>query len=134
MALPPITPQPLSPYPPRMFPLGAQSPDFTLPDDPPTLSQRFEGATRDFGESIQALSPEHRREIQVLHQAVDQWADGQPGADRLGTFVWRVMEYSHHQLERIEDNPATAQPGECEGLEKVFLNGYHLVEVYSSLR
>jgi hypothetical protein len=108
-------------------------PDFHLPMPSASVPQNFEQATRQFGESIQALSPADRKEIQILHSAVDQWADANPGVDRLGPFCVKVMQYSDKRLQQLESAPGTGVPGECEGLEKAFKTGYNMVVLYSSL-
>lgn len=101
-------------------PAGARSPE-----------AEFELATKKFGESIQTLSPADRKEIQIIHSAVDQWAISHPGGDRLGQFVVRVMDYADKRLSALEAQ--SKEPPECEGLESVFLSGYKMIVVYTSL-
>lgn len=107
--------------------------EFQLPATKTSIPESFEQATRQFGESIQALSPADRKEIQILHSAVDQWADANPGVDRLGPFCVKVMQYSDKRLQQLESAPGTGQPGECESLEKTFKTGYNMVVLYTSL-
>lgn len=107
--------------------------EFRLPDEPgmsPTAG--FEQATQQFGESIQDLTPADRKEIQIIHSAVDQWAVSHPGGDRLGQFVVRVMDFADERMSAAE---ARGDHGpECQNLERVFLSGYKMVTVYSSLQ
>jgi hypothetical protein len=138
MALDPFIPGqvPLPAYRPRRQPSNppvAQT-EFRLPQPVNSAPTHvgFEQATRQFGESIQALSPADRKEIQIIHQAVDQWIARNPKEDRLGQFVFRVMDYSHKRLEQIERTPGT-KPDDCKGLERVFMTGYQMVEVYAAL-
>jgi len=42
------------------------------------------------------------------------------------------MDYSHKRLEQLEKLPQ-AEQSDCQGLERVFLNGYQMIEVYSAL-
>jgi hypothetical protein len=105
--------------------------DFTLPGEVKARGMTMEEATRRFGESIQALSPEDRKEIQIIHSAVDQWAAGKQNPDRLGQFLVRVMLYADQRLERIE--AGAGKPAECQGLERVFTNGFQMVQVYAGL-
>ena len=101
-------------------PAGARSPEAA-----------FELATQQFGESLQGLSPADRKEIQIIHGAVDQWATSHPGGDRLGQFVVRVMAYADKRLTALEAQGKG--PPECKGLESVFLSGYRMIGVYTSL-
>lgn len=94
----------------------------------------MEEATRRFGEAIQALSPADRDEIQRIHSGVDQWALGRQNPDKMGQFLVRVMMYADQRLKTLKTNSASAGPGECQGLERVFTSGFQMVEVYSKVR
>lgn len=85
--------------------------EFQLPATKASIPESFEQATRQFGESIQALSPADRKEIQILHSAVDQWADANPGVDRLGPFCVKVMQYSDKRLQQLEKRAGDGPTG-----------------------
>ena len=104
---------------------------FILPTEAPSPTNNFEQATQQFGESIQALSSQDRKEIQIIHSAVDQWAAGKSNPDRLGQFTVRVMLYMDERLKGIEASGG-GQPGECQGLEKVFTSGFQMVQLYAA--
>lgn len=106
---------------------------FTLPTETTSATSGFEQATQQFGESIQALSPTDRKEIQIIHSAVDEWASGKTNPDRLGQFTVRVMLYMDERLKGLEAS-GNAQPGECQSLEKVFTSGFRMVQLYTSTR
>lgn len=107
---------------------------FTLPGEAVRPELSMEKATRDFGEAIQALSPADRSQIQDIHAGVDDWAVGRRDADKMGQFLVRVMIFADQRLSARTANPGSAEPGECQGLERVFVSGFQLVEVYSKLR
>ena len=106
---------------------------FSLPTEAPGATSNFEQATQQFGESIQALSAADRKEIQVIHSAVDEWAAGRTNPDRLGQFTVRVMLYMDERLKGLEAS-GSGQPGECQSLEKVFTSGFRMVQIYTSSR
>ena len=106
---------------------------FVLPGETGQKGLSMEDATRNFGESIQALSPQDRKEIQVIHLAVDQWAEGRQNADKLGQFLVRVMMYADQRLDGLESGLSSPNPEECTRLQAVFSHGFQLVEAYSAL-
>ena len=126
---PPSVPPPV----PVQAPITAQA-GFTLPGDAGRPALTMEEATRRFGEAIEALSPADRIQIQSIHAGVDQWALGRQNPDKMGQFLVRVMLFADQRLNGLKANPASAAPGECQGLERVFISGYRMVEVYSKLR
>ena len=129
----PPTPPSLPPEPPVPAQVTAQG-GFTLPGDAGRPAFTMEEATRRFGEAVESLSPADRIQIQSIHAGVDQWALGRQNPDRMGQFLVRVMMFADQRLNSLKANPASAASGECQGLERVFLSGYQMVEVYSKVR
>lgn len=107
---------------------------FILPGESGVPGLTMEEATRRFGEAIQALSPADRSQIQNIHSGVDQWALGRQNPDKMGQFLVRVMIFADQRLNTLKASPSSAGPGECQGLERVFISGFQMVEVYSKQR
>lgn len=131
MAIPPL--QPHFSLPPRVAksaPEVAQA-HFVLPGETGPSGLSLEDATKQFGESIQALSPEDRKEIQIIHSAVDEWTVGKPNPDKLGQFLVRVMMYADQRLDALQANPGAAS--DSQNLERVFRKGFQMVEVYAGV-
>lgn len=100
--------------------------------------QQFNRALADFNQRLQKLSPQHKAEIRKIHQQVNDWADkaraqGQR-ADKLSTFVGKVMNYADGHLANIEKaDPELRQfKSEHKQFQDLFLSGNGVIEAYLS--
>lgn len=98
--------------------------------------QAFHRAVSDFQQKLGKLPPKHKAEIRKLHKGVVDWADearaaGQR-ADKLSTFVGKVMAYSDKHLENIEKaDPKLLQfKAEHKQFQDLFLSGNQVIEAY----
>ncbi len=105
-------------------------------DEPVNTREQFDQATREFGEALRRLPERHKKKIRTIHQSVQQFvaAERKAGrqADKLSTFVERVMDYSHQQLDEIEetDPDLVNFKAQHEELSRVFNEGAELVDAY----
>lgn len=100
--------------------------------------QQFNRALADFNQRLQKLSPQHKAEIRKIHQQVNDWADkaraqGQR-ADKLSTFVGKVMNYADGHLANIEkaDPELREFKSEHKQFQDLFLSGNGVIEAYLS--
>lgn len=123
---------------PRPAPTGGPPGQFKVEaaDKPKDTRAAFDTASRDFGEALKNLPPQYKAEVRTIHQAVKQWASKEEAAgrkaDRLSTFVNRVMDYTHQALMKVEDSDPDLlrRKDEHERLDKVFREGATLIDAY----
>ncbi|MGE0488060.1 MAG: hypothetical protein AB7S38_02475 [Vulcanimicrobiota bacterium] len=111
--------------------------EFKLNDAKPVDTRaNFDAATKEFGLALSKLPPEHKARIRAIHKAVESFvADEQKAgrkADRLATFVGRVMEYTNEELEKIEkkDPDLKTMKRQHQELDKAFKEGAELIDAY----
>ncbi len=98
--------------------------------------EAFNKAVKTFEESLAKLPANHKAEIAKLHDEVDLWADKERAsgkkADKLATFVGKVMTYLHQRLLTIEKNDPqlTRLKDEHRQLQKLFLEGDKVINAY----
>lgn len=98
--------------------------------------EAFNKAVKTFEESLAKLPANHKAEVAKLHQEVDAWADKERSngkkADKLATFVGKVMTYLHQRLLVIEKNDPqlTRLKDEHRQLQKLFLEGDKVINAY----
>ena len=96
----------------------------------------FNSAVSNFQQHLQKLPPKHKAEIRRLHGEVTQWADEKRAegqrADKLSTFVGKVMGYADTHLENIEKaDPELKQfKAEHKQFQDLFLAGNQVIEAY----
>ncbi len=102
----------------------------------PSTLEQFQAATKAFGEALRDLPPQHKAEVRVIYKAVGPWVERERAAgrkaDKLATFVGRVMEYTNESMESIEetDPHLTKRRQEYEKLNKAFHKGADLIDAY----
>ena len=100
--------------------------------------QAFHSAVSNFQNHLQKLPPKHKAEIRKLHGEVTQWADDKRSAgqraDKLSTFVGKVMGYADEHLENIEkaDPELTELKAEHKQFQDLFLAGDKVIQAYLS--
>lgn len=106
--------------------------------EPSMHEQHFHRAMADFNQRLQKLSPKHKAEIRKIHQQVTNWAntaraEGQR-ADKLSTFVGKVMNYADQHLSNIEKADPELQQFQAEHkqFQDLFLSGNGVIEAYLS--
>ena len=98
--------------------------------------QAFHKAISNFQQQLSKLSPKHKAEIRKIHTQVTQWADKQRAAgqkaDKLSTFVGKVMGYADGYLENLEKaDPELKQfKAEHKQFQDLFLAGNQVIEAY----
>ena len=96
----------------------------------------FHSAVSNFQQHLSRLSPKHKAEIRKIHTQVTQWGDSQRAAgqraDKLSTFVGKVMSYADGYLENLEKaDPKLKQfKTEHKQFQDLFLAGDQLIEAY----
>ncbi len=96
----------------------------------------FEKAVDDFQISLSELPANHKAAIAKLHEesdrVVDQKREQGVKADKLSTFIGKVMAYSHERLLAIEkhDPQLTKLRAEYDALSKVFYDGDQVLNTY----
>lgn len=102
----------------------------------PKTQEAFEKAVKVFQEGLAKLPDNHKQEISKLHGEVELWADNEHSsgkkADKLATFVGKVMTYLHQRLLVIEttDPQLTKLKSEHRQLQKLFLQGDDVINAY----
>lgn len=128
-------------------PIHSPAPAFPIPDamllakeggkqQMSMQEQQFHRAVTDFENRLAKLPPKHKAEILKIHQQVDDWANkaraqGQR-ADKLSTFVGKVMNYADEYLANIEKaDPELKQfKAEHKQFQDLFLSGNGVIEAY----
>ncbi len=96
----------------------------------------FDKAVKTFEEGLRKLPAKDRTEIAKLHAETDAWAEKERAsgkkADKLATFVGKVMTYLHQRLLVIEktDPQLTKMKEEHRQLQKTFLQGDDVIKAY----
>lgn len=146
--LPPDLPPPLPyscPAPPAACP--ASLPFTVVADKTPTKDKKgeakiskeqeaFNKAVKTFEDALAKLPAKDKEEIRRLHEETEAWADKQHAsgkkADKLATFVGKVMTYLHQRLLVIEKNDPqlTKLKEEHRQLQKTFLQGDDVINAY----
>lgn len=96
----------------------------------------FNKAVKTFEESLSKLPAKDKTEIAKLHAETEAWVDKERAsgkkADKLATFVGKVMTYLHQRLLVIEktDPQLTKLKEEHRQLQKVFLQGDDVINAY----
>ena len=111
-----------------------------LAEDPgPQLAseeQAFNKAVSKFQQHLAKLPPKHKEEVRKIHAQVTGWADKQRAAgqraDKLSTFVGKVMGYCDKHLGNIEKaDPELKQfKTEHKQFQDLFLAGNDVIESY----
>jgi hypothetical protein len=102
----------------------------------PVEEQAFNKAVSNFQQHLAKLPPAHKAEIRKIHTQVTDWADKQRAAgqraDKLSTFVGKVMAYTDKHLENIEKaDPDLRQfKAEHKQFQDLFLAGNGVIEAY----
>lgn len=98
--------------------------------------EAFNKAVKAFEEALAKLPAKDKTEILRLHSETEAWVDKERAsgkkADKLATFVGKVMTYLHQRLLVIEkDDPQlTKQKEEHRQLQKTFLQGDDVINAY----
>lgn len=98
--------------------------------------EAFNKAVKTFEDALAKLPSNHKAEIAKLHTQVESWADKERAAgkkaDKLATFVGKVMTYLHQRLLVIEkaDPQLNRLKDEHRQLQKVFLQGDDVINAY----
>jgi hypothetical protein len=98
--------------------------------------EAFNKAVKTFEDGLAKLPDKHKAEIAKLHDQTDAWADKERAsgkkADKLATFVGKVMTYLHQRLLVIEktDPQLTRMKDEHRQLQKLFLQGDDVINAY----
>jgi hypothetical protein len=96
----------------------------------------FDKAVKTFEEALEKLPAKDKAEIAKLHNETDAWADKERAsgkkADKLATFVGKVMTYLHQRLLVIEktDPQLNKLKEEHRQLQKIFLQGDDVINAY----
>lgn len=96
----------------------------------------FNTAVSKFQQQLAKLPPKHKAEIKKIHAEVTKWADEQRAAgrraDKLSTFVGKVMGYADKHLDNIEKaDPELKQlKAEHKQFQDLFLAGNQVIECY----
>lgn len=96
----------------------------------------FDKAVKTFEEALAKLPARDKAEISKLHDETDAWADRERAtgkkADKLATFVGKVMTYLHQRLLVIEktDPQLNKLKEEHRQLQKTFLQGDDVINAY----
>ncbi len=96
----------------------------------------FNKAVKTFEEALGKLPAQDKAEIAKMHSETDAWVDRERAsgkkADKLATFVGKVMTYLHQRLLKIEkDDPQlTKLKEEHRQLQKTFLQGDDVINAY----
>jgi hypothetical protein len=143
--LPPHLPPPIpyvcpAPAPPASLPftVAEKSPETKDKSDAKISKEQvaFNKAVKTFEEALSKLPDKHKAEIAKIHAETDSWADKERAsgkkADKLATFVGKVMTYLHQKLLVIEktDPQLTKMKEEHRQLQKVFLQGDDVINAY----
>jgi hypothetical protein len=141
--LPPPPPPYVCPAPPLMladfpFELVAQKTDAKDKADSKMSKEQvaFNQAVKTFEEALSKLPAKDKAEINKLHSETEAWADKERAsgkkADKLATFVGKVMTYLHQRLLVIEktDPQLTRLKEEHRQLQKTFLQGDDVINAY----
>jgi len=98
--------------------------------------QAFQRAVSKFQQQLGKLPPKHKAQVRKIHSQVNQWADKQRSAgqraDKLSTFVGKVMGYADTHLGNIEKaDPELEQfQAEHKQFQDLFLAGNDVIEAY----
>ncbi|MFA5504363.1 MAG: hypothetical protein WC314_10000 [Vulcanimicrobiota bacterium] len=98
--------------------------------------QSFHSAVSAFQQHLQKLPPKHKEEIRKIHTEVTAWANEKRSAgqraDKLATFVSKVMGYADSHLENIEKADPKLQQLQAEHkqFQDLFLAGNQVIEAY----
>lgn len=98
--------------------------------------EAFNKAVKAFEEGLVKLPAQDKTEIAKLHAETESWVDKERAAgkkaDKLATFVGKVMTYLHHRLLVIEKNDPQlkTQKDEHRQLQKMFLQGDDVINAY----
>jgi chromosome segregation ATPase len=98
--------------------------------------QAFDKAVSDFQQRLEKLPPKHKAQIRQIHSQVDAWADEKRDAgqraDKLSTFVGKVMRYADKHLANLEKaDPKLLQfKAEHKQFQELFLAGNEVIESY----
>ena len=96
----------------------------------------FHSAVSEFQQKLSKLPPKHKAEIRKIHTEVTKWADEQrtagQRADKLSTFVGKVMGYADKHLDNLEKaDPELKQfKAEHKQFQDLFLAGNQVIEAY----
>jgi hypothetical protein len=133
---------------PPPIPIYAPAPNFTVeqplliakekekPGKVTQEEQAFHSSVSNFQQHLAKLPPKHKAEIRKIHTQVTQWADKQRAAgqraDKLSTFVGKVMAYADKHLENIEKaDPELKQfKAQHKQFQDLFLAGNKVIEAY----
>lgn len=130
---PPIPIQAPDPSPVRELPffLAKETASKPLPEE-----QAFHKSVQDFQLKLSKLPPKHKAEIRKLHGEVVDWADKQRAAgqraDKLATFVGKVMGYCDKHLDNIEKADPELQQFKAEHkqFQDLFMSGSSVIDSY----
>lgn len=98
--------------------------------------EAFQKAVKTFEEALSKLPAKDKTEIARLHSETEAWVDKERAsgkkADKLATFVGKVMTYLHQRLLVIEktDPQLTKLKEEHRQLQKTFLQGDDVINAY----
>ena len=105
-------------------------------EQPSAEKKAFHEKVQAFQEHLALLSPEHKSKIKELHGEVSSWADksrkaGQK-ADKLSTFVGKVMTYADTHLKNIEktDPELKMFQEEHKQFHELFVAGADVIDAY----
>lgn len=96
----------------------------------------FNNAVKIFDEGLAKLPPQHKAAVDKIHNEVDTWVEKERSAgkkaDKLATFVGKVMTYLHERLLDIEkhDPQLKRLKNEHRQLQKLFLQGDDVINAY----
>lgn len=100
--------------------------------------EEFQEAISVFQEQLSLLPPDHKAEIREIHRTVTEWGDEKrrqgERADKLSTFVSRVMTYADEHLQSIEkaDPKLRERQAEHQQFQELFVAGNDVIESYLS--
>lgn len=96
----------------------------------------FSKAVKTFQEGLSKLPSNHKAELLKFHGQIEAWVDGERAAgkkaDKLASFVGKVMTYLHQRLLVIEteDPKLEKMKAEHRQLQKLFLQGDDVINAY----
>ncbi len=96
----------------------------------------FNNAVKTFEDGLAKLPPQHKAAVDKIHGEVDTWVEKERSAgkkaDKLATFVGKVMTYLHERLLEVEkhDPQLKRLKKEHRQLQKLFLQGDDVINAY----
>ena len=98
--------------------------------------EKFNETVKVFEKALGTLSEKDKAEVAKMHSETEAWVDKERAsgkkADKLATFVGKVMTYLHQRLLVIEktDPQLTKMKEEHRKLQKIFLQGDDVINAY----